>query len=97
MLSPFRITTKEMPKNFPKTDEVWIRFEVTVSNSSSIELLTPSPKESFIVRLLADGMDNHAVLHRMYGEEFAGESFPNAEDIVWIIHSKAFADETIAL
>ena len=74
-----------MPQTFPKADAVKVSFEVTASDAASAELLTSSPDESFVVRLLADGMDDHAVLHRMYGEQLKGSSFPNAAEIVWII------------
>ncbi len=82
-----------MPRTFPKPDAVHARLEVTASNAASRELLTDSPNESFLVRLLADGMDDHAVLHRMYGGQLAGNSFPNADEIVWIVRTEAAAED----
>lgn len=82
-----------MPRKFPKPDAVHARLEVTASNAVSRELLKGSLDESFLVRLLADGMDDHAVLHRMYGEQLAGNSFPNAAEIVWIVRTEAVGED----
>lgn len=78
-----------MPKVFPEPDAVRVRLKVTAMDAASRQLLTAAPDESFLVRLLADGMDDHAVLHRLYGEQLAGRSFPNADDIVWILRTEA--------
>jgi len=42
-----------------------------------------------LVRLLADGMDESAVLHRMFRSELSGDSFPIAESIVWIVETES--------
>ena len=55
------------PSAFPKPDAVRVVLEIKAENTNSSKLLTTSLNESFLVRLLADGMDDHAVLHRLYG------------------------------
>jgi len=72
------------PRTFPKPDAVRVVIEITAGNDASKACLLPSPDETLLVRLLADGMDDHAVLHRLYGDELAGSSFPNAAEVVWI-------------
>lgn len=74
-----------MPRVFLKPDAVRVRLEVTSLTPPSSELLSASPNESFLVRLLADGMEDRAVLHRMYGDQLTGKSFPNADKIIWIV------------
>ena len=60
------------PRSFPKPDAVQVELEVVAANQAARELLVPSPNESFLVRLLADGMEGNAVLHRLYGKELKG-------------------------
>jgi hypothetical protein len=85
------------PQDFPKPDAVHVRLEVTAENATAKELLTASPNESFLARLLADGMDNHAVLNRMYGKELTGKSFPNADEIVWIVRTEALSEAAMRI
>jgi len=83
------------PRSFPKPDAVRVEIEVTAGNAPARELLTPLPNESFLVRLLADGMDSHAVLHRLYGDQLKGTSFLNADEIVWIVRTEAVGEDVM--
>ena len=85
------------PRSFPKPDAVRVELEVTAGNAEAQDLLVPSPNESFLVRLLADGMDDHAVLRRLYGDELTGTSFPNASEIVWIVRTTKTSDNVMKL
>jgi len=85
------------PQTFPEPDAVRVKFEITCANAASRELLTASPNESFLVRLLADGMDSHAVLHRLYGEQLKGKSFPNADEVVWIVRTEAVSEDVMVI
>ena len=85
------------PQTFPKPDAVRVQLEVTAENAAAKELLTASLNESFLVRLLADGMGSHAVLHRLYGKELTGTSFPNADEVVWIVRTEAISEDTMRI
>ncbi len=85
------------PRIFPKPDAVRVQLEVTAENAGAKELLTASPAESFLVRLLADGMGSDAVLHRLYGKELTGPSFPNADEVVWIVRTEAISEDAVRL
>ena len=85
------------PRTFPEPDAVRVNLEITCADAASRKLLTASPSESFLVRLLADGMDDHAVLHRLYGEELKGTSFPNADQVVWIVRTEAVSEDIMAI
>ncbi len=50
--------------------------------------------ESFLVRLLAGGMDGGSVLHRLFDEQLAGDSFPEAESIIWTLRTESMTDDT---
>jgi len=86
-----------MPKVFPEPDAVQVRLEVTASDADSARLLTGSPNESFLARLLADGMDDHAILRRFYCDELAGTSFPKADEIVWIVNAEPAGTDAMTI
>ncbi|MDX1401583.1 MAG: hypothetical protein R3245_06655, partial [Kiloniellales bacterium] len=85
------------PRSFPEPDAVCVKLEVTSTNTAAMGLLTPSPNESLLVRLLADGMDHQAVLHRLYGEELKGKSFPNADEVIWIVRTNAVSENVVQI
>ncbi|MEK9671359.1 MAG: hypothetical protein VW268_02495 [Rhodospirillaceae bacterium] len=81
-----------MPSIFPEPDAVRVRIEVTAKNAAAGALLTDMPKESFLVRLLAHGMENDMVLHRLYGDELASTSFSSTDEVVWTVRTEPVAD-----
>lgn len=83
------------PQDFPKPDAVQLELEVQAENGAARELLTPALNESFLVRLLADGMDSHAILQRLYGDELSGTSFPDADEVVWIVQTVPVDEKTM--
>ncbi len=85
------------PSLFPEPDAVRVELEISAANASARALLTPAPNESFLVRLLADGMDDHAILHRFYGDELKGRSFPNADEVVWIVRTESTGENSMKL
>jgi len=80
------------PKDFPKPDAVHVTLEVTALTPAARRLLTTTLNESFLVRLLADGMEDHAVLHRLYGDALKGTSFANADEVIWIVRTTPGTD-----
>ncbi len=85
------------PQSFPVPDAVRVELEVTAANAAAKRLLTAAPNESFLVRLIADGMDDQAVLHRLYSNQLKGKSFPNADEVIWIVRTDAVAEDVMRL
>lgn len=85
------------PLSFPKPDAVHLQLEVTAQNRGAKELLTEAIDESCLARLLSDGMESNAVLHRLYGKELTGKSFPNADEIVWTVRTDAIAEDVVRI
>ncbi len=85
------------PQSFPEPDAVRVELEIVAENPSAWKLLSPPPSESLLVRLLADGMDNHAVLHRLYGEQLKGKYFPTADEVVWITRTEVVGEKTMKM
>ena len=57
---------------------------VEAASEDGRDILARPLNESFVVRLLADGMDDDSVLHRLFEDQLKGRSFPEADNIVWI-------------
>ncbi|WP_339851179.1 hypothetical protein [uncultured Nisaea sp.] len=85
------------PKSFPKPDAVRLELQITAAGAGAKQLLKNVDNESFLVRLLADGMDDHAILHRLYGDQLSGKSFPNAAEIVWTVRAEPAGEDTVKL
>ena len=74
------------PRSFPQPDAVHVTLEVESTSDAGQDILASPINESFVVRLLADGMDDNSILHRLFEEQLKGQSFPEADNIVWIMH-----------
>ncbi len=85
------------PRTFPTPDAVRVKLQVTAGNAAARDLVGAAPDETFLVRLLADGMDDRAVLHRMYGEQLKGRSFPNAAAVVWIVRAQVTGEDVMTI
>ncbi len=85
------------PQSFPEPDAVRVVLQVKTVSTAATALLIPAPHESLLVRLLADGMDGHAALHRLFGDELGGKSFPTADEIVWIVRAEPIDEVTAKL
>ena len=72
-------------REMDQPDAVRLVIEVSATNQEAKDILKRPLHESFIVRLLADGMSNDAVLHRLFDEQLAGKPFAEAESIIWIV------------
>lgn len=85
------------PGVFPKPDAVRIVLDITSENAAALQRVSSSLDESFLIRLLADGMDGHSVLHRMYDDQLKGQSFPEADQVIWTARTVSFNDDTLKL
>jgi hypothetical protein len=70
------------PKSFPEPDAAEIKLKVVALNPKSVSNLK-EPANSFLTRLLADGMDEHSTIYRLFEENLTSKSFPESDDIIW--------------
>ncbi len=70
------------PMKFRKPEAAKIVLKVTSKNPDSAEVLR-APTAAFIARLLNDGMNEHNTIYRLFQDNLAGESFPEAEHFIW--------------
>ena len=76
------------PRAFSEPDAVRVTLEVVATSDAAKQILAGPLHESFLVRLLADGMNNDSTLHRLFDKQLEGKSFPEADTIIWIVHSE---------
>lgn len=67
---------------FPRAEAVQFQVQLTAEDAESVSLFEAQP-EAPLLRLLAQGMPDNTLLKRLFGEQLAGTSFPEAKDIVW--------------
>lgn len=70
------------PMKFQEPDVACIKLEIKGLNPDSSEMLK-NPDSGFVARILADGMNEHSTLNRLYDAYIKGEEFPDADDIIW--------------
>ena len=80
------------PSTFPVPEAVRVTLDLEAENDSARAILARPLPESFVVRLLADGMEPRALLKRLFEGQLAGTSFPAAASIVWTVTSEPAAD-----
>ena len=67
---------------FPHPQAVEFKVKVTAADPADLALLDP-PAPATVLRLLAPGLSDRALLHRLFGEQLAGGDFAEAADILW--------------
>ena len=89
------LLSQAFPGDCPKTDAIKVLLKVSAGNEESGQILEAPLKESFLVRLAADGMTSRAILHRLFDDQLQGEHFPEAEFIIWNFHSQPSDSNTV--
>ncbi|MEY8021811.1 hypothetical protein AB8P51_13325 [Muriicola sp. SD30] len=81
------------PRNFPSPEIAKLVLKISSSHpDSKINLITPTP--SFLCRILKDGMDEFTIMNRLFDENLKGNTFPEAEHIIWQMEASAFESGT---
>jgi len=75
---------------FPRTEAV--QFEVKITGDLSVFEENP---EAPIVRILAAGMSDHSLIHRLYGDQLKGTQFEEAKTILWQLKTISKDDSSI--
>ncbi|SEI62659.1 hypothetical protein SAMN04487995_1725 [Dyadobacter koreensis] len=67
---------------FPRAEAVRFQLKVTAENPESLTIFEEKPKAP-IVRILAQGMTDHNLVNRLFGDQLEGTSFEEADSIIW--------------
>jgi hypothetical protein len=67
---------------FPHPQAVEFKVKITAADPADLATLDAEPATA-LLRLLAPGLPDSALLHRLFGEQLAGGEFPEAAAILW--------------
>lgn len=79
---------------FPRTEAVQFQVKITGSQPQDMFIFEENP-EAPIVRLLAAGMSDHSLIHRLYADQIEGTNFEDAKSILWQLKTIAQDDASI--
>ena len=68
--------------NFPQPQAVEFKVKITAADPADLAALDQEPAAT-LLRLLAPGLSERALLHRLFGEQLAGGEFAEAPAILW--------------
>lgn len=74
---------KAWPKIYTRPDMIELVLEVEPRSAEAGKLLARPPQAAFVARMLADAMDDHSILERLFDEQLASDHFAEADSIVW--------------
>jgi hypothetical protein len=69
---------------FKEPTGVKFTIKITANNNDSFAIFDSS-LHAVIVRLLSNGLDETAILNRLYEAQISGNNFPDAKNILWIL------------
>ena len=67
---------------FPHPQAVEFKVKLTAADPAGLAALDHEPAAA-LLRLLAPGLSDRALLHRLFGAQLAGGEFPEAASILW--------------
>lgn len=80
---------------FPHPQAVEFKVKLTAANPADLAALDQEPAAA-LLRLLAPGLSDRALLHRLFSDQLAGGAFPEASDILWqLTPSEKTADSVV--
>jgi hypothetical protein len=79
---------------FPRTEAVQFQVRLNTEDPEALAVFDTQP-EAPLLRLLAQGMPDNTLLKRLFSEQLAGTSFPEAQDIIWQLRTVEKADKTV--
>ena len=77
---------------FKEPTGVKFTIKITANDKDSFEIFDPS-LHAVIVRLLSSGLNETAILNRLYEEQMSGDSFPDAKNILWELKEIAIKEK----
>ncbi len=78
------LLNKVFPSSFSRPDMMKLTLQLKALRPEAEKLLHTPPEAAFVTRVLADGMDEHSILERLFDEQLAAHVFPEAEGIIWL-------------
>lgn len=77
---------------FSEPTGVKFSVKITAKSKDSFEIFEQS-LHAVMVRLLSNGMNESAILNRLFEEKISGENFPDAKNIIWILKENSITEK----
>lgn len=77
---------------FKEPTGVKFTIKITANKNDSFDTFDSS-LHAVIVRLLSNGLDEDAILNRLYEEQISGRNFPDAKNILWILKAISITEK----
>lgn len=77
---------------FKEPTGVKFTIKITANNDESFDIFDSS-LHAVVVRLISYGLDETAILNRLFEEQISGKNFPDAKNILWILNEKSITEK----
>lgn len=84
IFNAYELLRKAYNGTFSEPTGVKLTIKISANQKDSFEMFDTSLC-AVIVRLLAQGLSETAILNRLYEEQLSGTNFPDAQNILWIL------------
>lgn len=91
LFNAYELLRKAYNGTFTEPTGVKFTVKITADQKDSFEIFDRS-LHAVIVRLLANGLNENAILNRLFEEKISGDSFPDAKNILWILKELSRTD-----
>ncbi len=88
LFSAYALLREAFNGTFAQPTGVSLVLSVSASDADDLAIFDACP-ESSMVRLLANGQSENALIHRLYEDQIQGDEFPEAPGIVWQLQQLA--------
>lgn len=73
------------PMVFPTPDALRVSFKIVSDDAAALSLFHESMDRALLVQLLSAGMDDSAILNRLFGEQISQGKIADAASIIWAV------------
>ena len=80
---------------FPTPDALRVSLSIENADAEMQAVFEDSMDRGLLVRLLAAGMDQTAILNRLFGDQIASGTIADADSIIWGVHVESSQESTI--
>lgn len=91
LFNAYELLRKAYNGTFTEPTGVKFTVKITADQKDSFDIFDSS-LHAVIVRLLANGLNENAILNRLFEEKISGDSFPDAKNILWILKELSRTD-----
>lgn len=88
LFNVYELLRKAYNGTFSEPTGVKFRIKITADDEEAFSIFETS-LHAVIVRLLSAGLNEAAILNRLFADRISGDSFPSAEKILWILKEVA--------